>query len=109
LLEHFPFSKTAFILHHWYSKLKPDGKLIVRVPDLKLIAEKLIAQELPVFEAQRLLYGGQDYQYNFHLAGFTGDSLEGLLRGVGFSSIIQRICGNNETPMSHNITLVTLK
>jgi hypothetical protein len=109
VLEHFSFTQTSKILHHWFSKLKSKGKIIIRVPDLKLISQKLIHQELPVFEAQRLIYGGQDYIYNFHSAGFTGDSLEGLLRGVGFSEIIQRIYGENEIPISHNVTLVALK
>lgn len=109
VLEHFSFYDTSLLLHHWYSKLIPKGKIVIRVPDLKLIAQRLLSQDLPVFEAQRLLYGGQDYMTNFHYTGFTGDSLEGILRGVGFSEIIQRISGENEEPKTHNITLVALK
>lgn len=34
-----------------------------------------------------LLYGGQDYEYNFHYTGFDFKYLEKLLRKAGFKNI----------------------
>jgi predicted SAM-dependent methyltransferase len=109
VLEHLPFSEAHVTLKDWIRILKPEGKIVVRVPDLRLIAAQLLNSSLPSFEAQRLIYGGQDYSTNFHMAGFTSDFLEGMLIGAGCSRIIQRISGDKETPMSHNLTLIAVK
>jgi predicted SAM-dependent methyltransferase len=105
VLEHFSFTRTTDILKNWISKLKSGGKIIVRVPDLQKILTELTTSKLPIFEAQRLVYGGQDYPHNFHCAGFTQGMLEGLLLGCGCTQIIQVV----KEPDSHNITIVALK
>lgn len=105
VLEHLPFQETVSTLTHWIDKLKPGGKIIVRVPDLEKILRKLVNNELPAFEAQRLVFGGQDYPENFHSAGFTGAMLEGLCLGCGCSEIIQLVREND----SHNVTVVARK
>ena len=105
VLEHFSFIKTTSVLRNWIKKLKPKGKIIVRVPDLEKILAQLVNYKLPIFEAQRLIYGGQDYEGNFHFAGFTQGLLEGLLLGCGCSEIIQVI----KEPDSHNVTVVALR
>lgn len=102
VLEHFPFSVIPEILHNWISKLRPGGKIIVRVPDLQKILTKFVEGKLPTFEAQRLIFGGQDYEHNFHFAGFTEGVLEGLLLGCGCSEVIQVVREED----SHNVTLV---
>lgn len=105
ILEHFPFARTREILLHWISRLKPGGKIIVRVPDLQKILTKLVENKLPDFEAQRLVFGGQEYIGNFHFAGFTQGMLEGYLLGCGCSEVIQVVREEN----SHNVTLVAKK
>jgi len=105
VLEHFSFLDTAAILSHWISKLKPGGQIIVRVPDIEKILHNFVHGELPVFEAQRLVFGGQDYPQNFHFAGFTEGTLEGLLLGCGCSEVVQAIREDD----SHNVTLVARK
>lgn len=105
LLEHFPFAESSKVLSQWVSWLSPGGKIIVRVPDMYKIAHALITGKLPAFEASRLLFGGQDYESNFHMAGFTGDVLEGLLRGVGCSEIVQVV----REPETYNVTVVAIK
>jgi hypothetical protein len=54
---------------------------------------------------QRLIYGGQDYEFNFHKAGFTGDMLEGYLLGCGCSRIIQVVRERD----TFNVTVVARK
>ena len=105
LLEHLPFSLTVPVLKHWIAKLAPEGRIIVRTPDLARISKKFQTGELPVFEMQRLLFGGQEYKYNFHYAGFTSDYLEGLVLGAGCSKIVQVV----KEPDSYNCTIVGIK
>lgn len=105
VVEHFPFRMTKPLLIYWISLLKPGGTIIVRVPDLAKILDRFVNGELPMFEAQRLIFGGQDYSTNFHYAGFTEGMMEGLLLGCGCSEVIQVV--REET--SHNVTLVARK
>lgn len=105
LLEHFPFAETTKLLSQWVSWLASDGKIIVRTPDMERLAHALIDKTIPTFEIQRLIYGGQDYEFNFHKAGFSGDMLEGLLRGAGCSEIIQVV----REPDTFNVTIVARK
>jgi len=91
ILEHLPFSDSNATLKDWIRILKPEGKIVIRVPDLRLIASRLMDANLPSFEAQRLIYGGQDYSTNYHMSGYTSDFLEGMLIGAGCSKIIQRV------------------
>jgi hypothetical protein len=105
LLEHFSFLITRKVLSNWISKLKPGGTIIVRVPDLEKILDRFVNGNLPAFEAQRLVFGGQDYEFNYHYAGFTEGMLEGLLLGCGCSEVIQ-VVREKET---HNVTLVGRK
>lgn len=102
VLEHISFLLTSMVLHSWIELLKPGGTIVVRVPDLAKILDRFVNSKLPTFEAQRLVYGGQDYEHNVHRAGFTQGMLEGLLLGCGCSEVIQVIREED----SHNITLV---
>lgn len=105
VLEHIPFPHVPKVLGYWISLLQNGGKIIVRVPDLAKILDKFVNGKLPAFEAQRLVFGGQDYEYNFHCAGFTEGMLEGLLLGCGCSEVIQVVREDD----SHNVTLVARK
>lgn len=103
VLEHFSFLDIKQVLNEWIRVLEPGGTIIVRVPDIEKILIQLVEQKLPVFEAQRLVFGGQDYCFNFHKAGFTSQMLEGYLLGCGCSEIIQIV------KEDHNVTLVGRK
>lgn len=105
VLEHFSFKETVYILKYWISFLKPGGLIIIRVPDLAKILNKFLTGQLPTFEAQRLVFGGQTHNFDYHSAGFSEGMLEGMLLASGCSEVIQAI--REET--SHNITLVARK
>ncbi len=105
VLEHFPFSQTTKLLTDWVSWLAPEGKIIVRVPDMEKLAHALIEKKIPSWEVGRLIYGGQDYEFNFHKSFFTGDFLEGLLIGAGCSRIVQVVREFD----SFNVTIVGIK
>jgi len=86
VLEHFKRHEVMGVLAEWYRVLKPGGILRVAVPDFEAIVkvyEKYKDMEL----IMGLLYGGQDYEYNFHYVAFDFKYLEKLLKKVGFKNI----------------------
>lgn len=90
VLEHFPQHQTLEVLKLWVSYLATKGTIVIRVPDIELIARKIVSGELPVYTAQWLIYGGQTNEYDYHKAGFSGGLLEGLLIGAGCKKILQK-------------------
>lgn len=105
ILEHFPFSETKQLLADWICWLAPGGKIIVRTPDMERLSDSLLTNKLPLWEMQRLVYGGQEYEFNFHKAGFTSQYLEGLLIGLGCSQILQVVKESD----TFNCTIVARK
>lgn len=75
-------SKEAF--KRWYEILKPGGVLRISVPDLDIIFRHYVLyQDLRLLE--RLLYGSQLNQYQFHYNGWNEQTLREDLHNVGFS------------------------
>lgn len=108
-LEHFEMSKTQRIIDECRRVLKDGGRLVIQVPDLTILAHAILADsEFPCYNcgsnlvnrecvgrcgsshgdnciaAIGRLYGGQDYPGNYHMAGFTKESLDFLLSISGF-------------------------
>jgi predicted SAM-dependent methyltransferase len=86
VLEHFKRYEIETVLTEWYRVLKLGGILRVAVPDFEAIVmvyEKYKDVEL----IMGLLYGRQDYEYNFHHVAFDFKYLEKLLKKVGFRNI----------------------
>ena len=112
-LEHFSYRKTDKILQECWRILKPGGLLVVQVPDFEECA-KAVLRVLPfdcnncekqiVFiprdecphcghlradsddAALNRLYGGQDYEGNWHHTAFTKDRMRRYLTRSGFDS-----------------------
>ena len=84
VLEHFSHRDTEDILKIWYSKLKPNGKLIIEVPDLKLFCTLWVNGYIKEPWAFKSIYGEQNYDGNFHKAGFTKEYLYYLFKKTGF-------------------------
>lgn len=86
VLEHFSRWDVKIIIERWYKLLSSNGILFVSVPDFGAIVsyyqrtkdiEKLIG----------FLYGGQDYEENFHYYCWDFDSLKKDLKEIGFTNI----------------------
>lgn len=99
LLEHMSLKEVFLVLREWYRTLKPEGKIIINVPDLEWAAQALLGmmpRKHPTLEYKKselfntperimeVLYGNQDHEGEFHKSGFTAVSLEKLLENVGF-------------------------
>lgn len=88
VLEHFPLEQLRRrILPAWTQLLRAGGQLRAVVPDAQAMLEAHARGEFD-FEALRLvLFGGQEYEGDFHFNMFTPASLTDLLVEQGFVDI----------------------
>ena len=86
VLEHLTRWDYKAVLGRWYNILKPGGILRVSVPDFEaLCAYYLKTGDLTVIRGP--LYGGQDYQENFHYWCWDFSTLSNDLSATGFKKI----------------------
>lgn len=85
VLEHFPRNMTLDLVGHWCKLAKDGGKLIVRVPNIEH-ALKTIATAPDGHPDKKYawdqIYGGQQYDGDFHFQGFTPKKLLALLQNI---------------------------
>jgi len=92
ILEHFPMSETSFILNEWCRVLKIDGKIKIEVPNMMLnfqqfmtgTMKKLRPDQQLMERFSQIVFGKQDYPYNFHYQMFDEMRLGHVLREAGF-------------------------
>lgn len=111
-LEHFPYASISFILLECFRVLKPEGTVVIQVPDAVHLTRALISEgeylcnrcgfEMDDYRsisgkcgqcgqtvaeiseaAMMRLYGGQDYPGNFHQTCFTTVSLARKAKDCG--------------------------
>ena len=86
VLEHFSRWDYMSVLNRWYELLKPNGILRIAVPDFEAIVNHYIKnKDLRVISG--LLYGGQDYEKNFHHWVWDFETLKKELEQTGFKNI----------------------
>lgn len=83
VLEHFSRWEYKNALTRWYQILKPGGVLRLAVPNFSAIASRYI-QTGNLKEVMGLLYGGQDYDENYHYVTFDFNLLNNDLTSIGF-------------------------
>lgn len=86
VLEHFSRWDYENVLRRWYDILKPDGVLRIAVPNFKAICS-YYQQTNNLQTIMGLLYGGQDYDENFHFVTFDFDTLSKSLKKIGFKDV----------------------
>lgn len=84
VLEHVPGIRALAALVEWNRVLCHGGVLKLRVPELKAIARMLLASPAPAVDFTAMLYGTQAYAGDFHMSGFTLESLTAQLAECGF-------------------------
>jgi predicted SAM-dependent methyltransferase len=85
VIEHIPWAKQQELFKYYYSLLKKGGFLRVQVPDLDNILN--MRNKVHDIKIIRWLFGGQDYQSNFHYTVFTKKWIKELLENAGFKNI----------------------
>jgi predicted SAM-dependent methyltransferase len=85
LLEHFPQEQLRrSLLPYYFGLLRPGGKFSAVVPDAEAMLRHYAAGSYPYDDLREVLYGGQDYDGDFHFNMFTPASMSDYLREAGF-------------------------
>jgi predicted SAM-dependent methyltransferase len=88
VLEHFGRWEYKDVLKRWFEILKPEGKLRLAVPNFSAICSYYIKTG-NLEPIMGLLYGGQDYDENYHYVTFDFNSLSNDLRSIGYKTILE--------------------
>jgi len=88
VLEHIGRWDVQTVLKRWFDLLKSDGKLILSVPDFEAIT-KYYVKTKDLKSLVGLLYGGQDYNENFHKICWDFETLSEDLKQVGFQDVVR--------------------
>jgi predicted SAM-dependent methyltransferase len=95
VLEHFYHAidnELINTLTEWYRVLKPGGKLLISVPDLRTLCWLYLHPDFSVIDRMhimRIIFGGQTNIYDVHKVGFDFEILAVCLEQVGFSEYEQ--------------------
>jgi len=91
VIEHLSHvGETGTTLQGFKRVLKPNGKLMIAVPDLRVLSRLFVREDLDIGQrnlVMRMMFGGQVDEYDFHKTGFDFDMLQGALITAGFSNV----------------------
>ncbi len=89
VLEHFAEEELhRRLLPYWLSKLEPGGRFRAVVPDGLSMIEAYGRGEVDFADLKSVLYGGQEYEGDFHFTMFAADTLTDLLERSGFVDVV---------------------
>ena len=103
-LEHLPALSQMSFLANVFHILKHGGKVYVQIPHLRVLSERYlnilqdptsIQHPLTAEQFAQLLYGGQDYEGNFHKWAYDEQSLRKALVDCGLSALSIRSDGGS--------------
>jgi predicted SAM-dependent methyltransferase len=86
ILEHVGREDVLEVLKEWNRVLKPKGIIRIAVPDFESIVKEYIKNP-DLSKYLGLLYGGQNYEYNFHYITFDFSYMKNLLQQAGFDDV----------------------
>ena len=89
ILEHIGQQDMVNTLKGIHRLLKPNGKLMISVPDLDVLCRLFIHPELNSsqrFHVMRMMFGGQVDPWDFHYIGLNFEILSSYLAASGFAS-----------------------
>jgi len=86
IIEHFPVSETENLLKEWTRVLKINGRMKIRTPSMKWVAYYYIHKKDAKFVSYHI-FGGQEYEKNFHYVLFDYEWLSALCKKYGLKTI----------------------
>jgi hypothetical protein len=88
LVEHFPQEEMRRrLLPYWCHMLKPGGRLRMVTPDGEAMLAGLAQGSCTFEDLREVLFGGQEYEGDFHYNLFTSDSLSRMVKEAGFTAV----------------------
>ncbi len=94
LVEHFPQEQLEReLLPYWRSLIRPGGVLRMVVPDGGAMLEGFASGDINWGDLREVLYGGQEYEGDFHFNMYTTETLPKLLENAGFESVSVEAAG----------------
>lgn len=87
-LEHFPEEQLKRqLLPAWVALLADGGNFRAVVPDFVSMVQAWEDGKVPFPTLRSVLFGGQEYEGDFHFTMFTPDSLDELLTAAGLTDV----------------------
>lgn len=86
LLEHFGRNEVDRVLTEWHRVLENGGILRIAVPDFEAAAAEYLENH-DLDRIMGLLYGRQDYEFNYHYVAFDFETLKRHLEKCGFTDV----------------------
>ena len=96
VIEHFSHREVSKVLREWIRVLKKGGIIEIRCPDLRL--RSLLFFLNPSWQNVKNIYGGQDYENNYHKCGFSYGLLREMLESCGIGKVKRVIKGYKGIP-----------
>lgn len=88
LIEHFPQEQVARdLLPYWISLLRPGGTFRAVVPDAGAMLAAYEQGDVTFEELREVLFGGQEYEGDFHFNMYTVESFSALLESAGLVEV----------------------
>lgn len=86
VLEHFGRFEYKKVLKRWFEVLSEGGVLRISVPDFEQVVN-YYNKTKDLTKLLGFLYGGQNYNENYHYCTFDFQTLKNTLIEIGFSSV----------------------
>lgn len=88
LVEHFAQEDfVRVVLPHWISLLKPGGVLRAVLPDAGAMLTGFATGDIPYDDLREVIYGGQEYEGDFHFNMYTTASIAGFFEAAGLVDV----------------------
>jgi predicted SAM-dependent methyltransferase len=88
VIEHMSWRKVNGFIKEIHRILRVGGRVVIITANLKEQARLIATKEVWDGTESALVFGGQEYEGNYHKCGFSSELLVKLFREVGFSSVV---------------------
>lgn len=91
IVEHLDYKDELITtLTEWNRVLEPGGRISISVPDMDVLAQLFLSDQLDVQErymVMRMMFGGHMDKYDYHVVGLNEEFLSEFLESAGFENI----------------------
>jgi hypothetical protein len=91
ILDYFTAKDVNIVLGNWVAKLAKGGKLTIAVVDLREVARGILDGKLNLDDANELLHGKQEKQWQFKKCSFTLSQLVEVFVKLGYKILSKRV------------------